>query len=129
MKVSLSGDQIAPSINQSNLPVVLKDTPRTVRFTPSPPFKYQGDQRRTRHVQSERPVRARGWLNELEAAADELGLEEQARSRAGDLFLSNVPEEERSKRATMAACLYVGRWSAGNSGPRPASRTRRTSRG
>ncbi|MCU4799229.1 Transcription factor TFIIB repeat-containing protein [Halomicrobium zhouii] len=48
------------------------------------------------------------WLNELEAAADELGLEEQARSRAGDLFLSNVPEEERSKRATMAACLYVG---------------------
>lgn len=48
------------------------------------------------------------WLDELEAAADELGLDDQARSRAGDLFLSNVPDEERSKRATMAACLYVG---------------------
>lgn len=48
------------------------------------------------------------WLDELEAAADEIGLDDQARSRAGDLFLSNVPEAERSKRATMAACLYVG---------------------
>jgi transcription initiation factor TFIIIB Brf1 subunit/transcription initiation factor TFIIB len=48
------------------------------------------------------------WLDELEAAAEELGLGEQARSRAGDLFLSNVPDEDRSKHATMAACLYVG---------------------
>lgn len=48
------------------------------------------------------------WLDELEAVADELSLDETARSRAGDLFLSNVPTKERSKRATMAACLYVG---------------------
>lgn len=48
------------------------------------------------------------WLDELETVADRLDLDGTARSRAGDLFLSNVPEEDRSKRATMAACLYVG---------------------
>jgi len=49
------------------------------------------------------------WLENLEAAADALDLESTARSRAADLFLSSMPEdEERSKRAVMAASLYVG---------------------
>ena len=48
------------------------------------------------------------WLEELEDAADRLELGTQARSRAADAFLSALPETERSKRATMAASLYVG---------------------
>jgi len=49
------------------------------------------------------------WLENLEAAADALDLKSTARSRAADLFLSSMPEdEERSKRAVMAASLYVG---------------------
>lgn len=54
------------------------------------------------------------WLAELNEAADRLGLETEARSRATDLFLSSVPDEERSKRATMAAALYVGSLVAGD---------------
>lgn len=48
------------------------------------------------------------WLTDLEAAADRLELGETARSRAMDLFLSTVPEADRSKQATLAASLYVG---------------------
>ncbi|MWG33893.1 transcription initiation factor IIB family protein [Halomarina oriensis] len=48
------------------------------------------------------------WLADLDAAGDRLGLESAARSRAVDLFLSTVPDEERSKQASMAAALYVG---------------------
>jgi transcription initiation factor TFIIIB Brf1 subunit/transcription initiation factor TFIIB len=53
------------------------------------------------------------WLAELEEAADRLGLETEARSRGADAFLSALPELERSKRATMAASLYVGALVAG----------------
>jgi transcription initiation factor TFIIIB Brf1 subunit/transcription initiation factor TFIIB len=53
------------------------------------------------------------WLSEIEAAADRLGLGTDARSRAVDLFLSSLPEQERSKRATMAASVYVGALVAG----------------
>lgn len=48
------------------------------------------------------------WLAELEEAADRLGMGSSARSRAADVFLSTVPEEDRSKRATLATSLYVG---------------------
>lgn len=48
------------------------------------------------------------WLAELEDAADRLDLGTQARSRAADAFLSALPATERSKRATLAASLYVG---------------------
>jgi transcription initiation factor TFIIIB Brf1 subunit/transcription initiation factor TFIIB len=48
------------------------------------------------------------WLADLDAAADRLELGSQARSRAADVFLSSVPESERSKRARLAAALYVG---------------------
>jgi transcription initiation factor TFIIIB Brf1 subunit/transcription initiation factor TFIIB len=47
------------------------------------------------------------WLTDLETAADRLELEDETRSRAADIFLSTLPDEERSKRATMATSLYV----------------------
>lgn len=54
------------------------------------------------------------WLAELEAAADRLGFGSEARSRARGIFLSTVPEQDRSKRATLAASLYVGALVAGD---------------
>jgi transcription initiation factor TFIIIB Brf1 subunit/transcription initiation factor TFIIB len=54
------------------------------------------------------------WLAELDAAADELSLDGTARERAADLFLSTVPERERSKRAVLAASLYAGALIAGD---------------
>lgn len=48
------------------------------------------------------------WLADLRAAAEDLDLAPAARSRAANLFLSTVPEADRSKRATLAASLYVG---------------------
>jgi transcription initiation factor TFIIIB Brf1 subunit/transcription initiation factor TFIIB len=53
------------------------------------------------------------WLGEIEAAAETLDLGTQSRSHAVDLFLSTLPEEDRSKRATMAASIYVGALVAG----------------
>lgn len=47
------------------------------------------------------------WLAALEQAADQLALPSETRSRAADLFLSTVPEGERSKRPALAAALYV----------------------
>ncbi|PSP32585.1 cyclin [Halobacteriales archaeon QH_10_67_22] len=52
-------------------------------------------------------VANQAWLDELESAADSLDMSSGARSRAGDLFLSNLPDDERSKRAVLAASLYV----------------------
>jgi hypothetical protein len=54
------------------------------------------------------------WLAELDSAADELDLDSAARERAADLFLSTVPDEERSKRAALAASLYAGALIAGD---------------
>jgi len=56
----------------------------------------------------------REWLAELEQAADRLELGTEARSNARDLFLSTVPEKERSKRAAVAAGLYAGSLIAGD---------------
>lgn len=53
-------------------------------------------------------VEQEAWLARLDRAADRLELGSDARSRAADLFLSTLPETDRSKRATMAAALYVG---------------------
>ncbi|MFB6151349.1 MAG: transcription initiation factor IIB family protein [Haloarculaceae archaeon] len=47
------------------------------------------------------------WLDEVASVAERLDLDGATRSRAADLFLSNVPEEERSKRAVLAASVYV----------------------
>ena len=53
------------------------------------------------------------WLADLNEAADRLGFSTEARSRAADVFLSALPESDRSKRATLAAALYVGGLVAG----------------
>jgi transcription initiation factor TFIIIB Brf1 subunit/transcription initiation factor TFIIB len=55
----------------------------------------------------------REWLAELEVVADRLDLDTDARSRAADVFLSTVGDGDRSKRATLAASLYVGALVAG----------------
>jgi transcription initiation factor TFIIIB Brf1 subunit/transcription initiation factor TFIIB len=53
------------------------------------------------------------WLGEMGRAADALDLGSDARSTAEDLFLSSVPESDRSKRAVAAASLYAGALIAG----------------
>jgi transcription initiation factor TFIIIB Brf1 subunit/transcription initiation factor TFIIB len=53
------------------------------------------------------------WLSRLDAAAADLGLGGESRANAVDLFLSNVPDEERSKPAMAAASLYAGALVAG----------------
>jgi hypothetical protein len=54
------------------------------------------------------------WLADLEAAADRLELGTDARSCARDVFLTGVPERDRSKPAAVAAALYVGALVAGD---------------
>lgn len=54
------------------------------------------------------------WLDDLDRAADELDMAPEARSAAVDLFLSGVPEADRSKPAGIAAALYAGALIAGD---------------
>lgn len=54
------------------------------------------------------------WLATIDAAAERLDLGGDAKSRAVDLFLSSVPSQERSKRATAAASLYAAALIAGD---------------
>ena len=54
------------------------------------------------------------WLARLRRAAESLDLSGEARSNATDLFLSHVPEAERSKPAMAAAALYAGALIAGD---------------
>jgi transcription initiation factor TFIIIB Brf1 subunit/transcription initiation factor TFIIB len=54
------------------------------------------------------------WLSDLDEIGDRLELGDEARSRAADLFLSTVPEADRSKRAALATSLYVGALIAGD---------------
>ncbi|WP_138005011.1 transcription initiation factor IIB family protein [Halalkalirubrum salinum] len=53
------------------------------------------------------------WIDALSAAAAELELGSEARSNAVDLFVSHVPDAERSKPAVAAAALYAGALVAG----------------
>lgn len=53
------------------------------------------------------------WVAAVEEAGERLDLGTEARSRAVDLFLSNVPPEDRSKQAVMAASVYVGALTTG----------------
>ncbi|WP_255149519.1 transcription initiation factor IIB family protein [Halorarius halobius] len=55
------------------------------------------------------------WLATLDEAAERLDLSTAARSRAADLFLSTVPESERSKQPVLAAAIYVATLTAGES--------------
>ena len=54
------------------------------------------------------------WLEELETVAERLELSTDARSCAMDLFLADVPEDDRSKRAVLAASVYAGSLVAGD---------------
>jgi Transcription initiation factor TFIIIB, Brf1 subunit/Transcription initiation factor TFIIB len=54
------------------------------------------------------------WLADLEAAADRLDFGTDARSCARDVFLTGIPEQDRSKPAAIAAALYVGALVAGD---------------
>ncbi|WP_101297264.1 cyclin family protein [Halegenticoccus soli] len=53
------------------------------------------------------------WLTRIDRASDRLGLGSDARSNATDLFLSDIPDSDRSKAATAAASLYAGALIAG----------------
>jgi transcription initiation factor TFIIIB Brf1 subunit/transcription initiation factor TFIIB len=53
------------------------------------------------------------WLAEISAAADSLDLGSEARSVAEEVFLSSVPEADRSKQAVAAASLYAATLVAG----------------
>ena len=48
------------------------------------------------------------WLAELDRIADRLDLSAESRSVATDLFLNDVPDSARSKRAVLAASVYAG---------------------
>ncbi|WP_323172563.1 transcription initiation factor IIB family protein [Natrialba sp. PRR66] len=54
------------------------------------------------------------WLTELEQIADRLDLSSDARSCATELFLGDVPSDDRSKRAVLAASIYAGSLVAGD---------------
>ena len=54
------------------------------------------------------------WLDDLDRIADQLELSREARSVATDLFLDDVPDRDRSKRARLGACLYAGSLIAGD---------------
>ena len=54
------------------------------------------------------------WLAELNRVADRLSLESAARSTAQDLFLSRLPDEDRSKQAALAASIYAASLITGN---------------
>jgi len=58
-------------------------------------------------------VENEAWIEELGATADRLDLGSDARSVAEELFLTSVPESERSKRPAMAASVYAGALIAG----------------
>jgi transcription initiation factor TFIIIB Brf1 subunit/transcription initiation factor TFIIB len=59
------------------------------------------------HVENEE------WLAAIDDAAERLDLAGDTKSRAIDLFLSTLPEDDRSKRATVAASLYASALIAG----------------
>jgi transcription initiation factor TFIIIB Brf1 subunit/transcription initiation factor TFIIB len=60
------------------------------------------------------------WLTDIRQAAESLDLSAEARSNATDLFLTNVPDADRSKPAIAAAALYAGALVAGDERPQTA---------
>jgi transcription initiation factor TFIIIB Brf1 subunit/transcription initiation factor TFIIB len=72
----------------------------------------RGDRRRVYRASDE--VANEEWLRVLDRAAERLDLSGETRSRAADLFLSTVPEGERSKRPALAASIYVATLAAGD---------------
>ena len=58
-------------------------------------------------------VENEAWLDRINEGAATLDLGEEARSKATNLFLNAIPDEERSKKAVAAASLYAGALIAG----------------
>jgi transcription initiation factor TFIIIB Brf1 subunit/transcription initiation factor TFIIB len=54
------------------------------------------------------------WLTDIRQAAESLDVSAAARSNATELFLTNVPDSDRSKPAVAAAALYAGSLVAGD---------------
>ena len=53
------------------------------------------------------------WAAAIDEAGERLDLGTEARSRAVDLFLSNVPTDDRSKEAVLATSVYVAALTTG----------------
>ncbi|ERG94755.1 transcription initiation factor TFIIIB, Brf1 subunit/transcription initiation factor TFIIB [Haloquadratum walsbyi] len=53
-------------------------------------------------------VENESWLEEIRTAAATLNLDEETQTVAEDLFLSQAPDNDRSKQAIAAASLYAG---------------------
>jgi transcription initiation factor TFIIIB Brf1 subunit/transcription initiation factor TFIIB len=53
-------------------------------------------------------VENESWLEEIRTAAVTLNLSSETQTVAEDLFLSQAPDSDRSKRAIAAASLYAG---------------------
>lgn len=47
------------------------------------------------------------WLAELDRVATRLGLDGAAKTTARDIFLTAIPDEDRSKRPVLAASVYA----------------------
>ena len=60
------------------------------------------------------------WLEELDAAAEALDLDPETASVAADLYLSAVPDTDRSKPAQVAASLYAASLIVGEQRPQTA---------
>ena len=60
------------------------------------------------------------WLDRIEEAAQELDLSQSVQSTAADLFLSHIPDAERSKPAVAAASLYAAALIDGEERSQPA---------
>lgn len=71
------------------------------------------------HKASDR-VEQEPWLERLDDAAETLGLAPETSSTAADLFLSSVPESDRSKPPQIAASLYAAALIAGEERPQTA---------
>lgn len=52
-------------------------------------------------------VKYEQWLTRLDAAADQLSLDDETRSIAVDMFLADVPSAAEQKRTALAASLYA----------------------
>ena len=60
------------------------------------------------------------WVDRIDDARQSLDLDEEAFATATDLFLSAVPDEDRSKPATAAASLYAAALITGQERPQAA---------
>ena len=60
------------------------------------------------------------WLDRLDEAGADLDLSQSTRSTAEDLFLSHLPDTERSKPAVAAASLYAAALIDGEERSQPA---------